>query len=103
MRRLLIAIFILSLLDTVVTLVLLRTGLGREGNPLLFFWSRDFFNNTGMVIAGCTVKFIGTLVAIGILNKGLNHMPKATFAVSWISVIMLAGILLWNLSVFLQV
>lgn len=102
MKRLLIAIFILSLLDTVVTLVLLRTGLGREGNPLLFFWSRDFFNNTGMVIAGCTVKFIGTLVAIGILGDGYNHLPKPTFAVSWICVVGMAGVLFWNLSVFFR-
>jgi hypothetical protein len=102
MKRLLVAIFILSLLDTVTTMVLVRTGIGQEANPLLLFWFSDLYNNAGIMVAGCAIKLTGTLVAIGILNKGINHMPKATLAVAWVSAVMLAAVLLWNITVFFR-
>jgi len=92
MLSLLGALVLLVIVDGLLTLFLIRSGIGHEGNPFLAGWVGS---NAFMI-----VKVVGALLCAGILWDVFRQFPKlGTVATSC-----LAGcygvIVAWNVAVF---
>ncbi len=89
---LLITLVALVIADGLISQFLIRTGLGSEGNPFLMNWvtGPDFI----------ATKAAGALLCALILWDIYKHWPKPAMFIIVVFVVLYAGILFWNISVF---
>jgi hypothetical protein len=92
MRYPLAALIALVVSDGLITHFLVRQGLGRERNPLL----QTLVGETNFLV----IKVLGALLCALILWDIYRRWPKLALISSWCFVVLYAGIVLWNLSVF---
>lgn len=91
-KYLLGVLIVLVVGDGLVSYFLVRSGLGREGNPLLQTWvgKEEFL----------VIKLLGALLCALILWDMYKRWSKLALISIWCLVVLHAGIVLWNLSVF---
>ena len=92
MRYLLGALITLVVSDGVISHFLVRHGLGREGNPFL----ETLVGEWSFLI----IKVLGALLCALILWDIYKRRPKLAVTTTLCFVVLYAGIVLWNLSVF---
>jgi len=91
-RRLLVALIALVILDGVITRLLVSRGVAREANPFL----RALAGEGNFLV----IKVIGVLLAVFILWDIYKHWPRLAVISSRCFVGLYSGIVAWNLSVF---
>lgn len=85
-------LIVLVVSDGLMTRFLIRSKLGREGNPFLQTWvGEEVF---------LLVKLLGALLCALILWDISRRYRKLALISSWCFVAIYAGIVLWNLYVF---
>ena len=82
------ALILLDIADGVLTNILLKKGIAREGNPFL----NDIAGETGFMV----LKIVGVLLAAFILWDIHRRHPRLAFWVSAVFVLVYAGIVSWN-------
>ena len=92
MRYLLYTLVALVASDGLISQLLVASGLGREGNPFLRNWvgEGDFL----------VIKVVGALLCSLILWDIYKRLPKLAFISTGCFVAVYAGIVLWNVLVF---
>ncbi|MFH0914190.1 MAG: DUF5658 family protein [Chloroflexota bacterium] len=78
--------------DGVLTHFLVKRGLAREGNPFLV----PIVGETNFLV----LKVVGVLLAALILWDVYRHFPRLGLVSTGAFVLLYAGIVLWNLSIF---
>ena len=90
---LLIILVALVISDGLISQFLIRSGMGSEGNPFLMNW----ITNPNFM----AIKIVGAFLCALILWDIYKHWAKlALFATSGL-VVLYAGILIWNIIVFI--
>ncbi len=92
MRYPLAALIALVVSDGLITQFLVRQEIGRERNPLL----QGVVGEASFLV----IKVLGALLCALILWDIYRRWPKLALISSWCFVVVYAGIVLWNLSVF---
>lgn len=90
MKYLLGLLIIFGISDGLVTHILIKDGLAREGNPFLV----PIVGETRFII----LKVVGVLLCAFILWDIHRRFPRLALGVTWCSVISYGVITLWNLS-----
>jgi len=90
---LLIILVALVISDGLISQFLIRSGIGSEGNPFLMNWVTE-----PNFIA---IKIIGAFLCALILWDIYKHWSKIAIFTSSVFVILYAGILIWNIIVFI--
>jgi len=93
LKYLLGLLILLNIADGLITHVLTQAGMGREGNPFL----AGIVGETGFMI----IKVVGVFVCALILWDVYRRHPRLALVSTLCFVIGYAGIVLWNLSLFL--
>ncbi|MBU2608903.1 MAG: hypothetical protein KKF26_06245 [Chloroflexi bacterium] len=93
MKFLLGLLIVFEILDGVLTHILVRDGLAREGNPFLM----PLVGETNFLI----IKVVGVLLAALILWDIYQRWPRVALATTGFFVTVYAAIVLWNASFFL--
>lgn len=93
MRYLLSALIVLVVCDGLISQFLVRSGFGREGNPFLQAWVGEE--------AFLVIKVLGVLLCALILWDMYKRWSRLALISTSCFVVIHAGIVLWNLSVFL--
>ena len=93
MKYLLLTLIALVAADGLISQLLIRHGLGREGNPFL-----QTFVTEGNFLP---IKLGGALLAALILWDIHRTRPRVAMISTLLFVFVYAGIVLWNLGVFL--
>jgi hypothetical protein len=92
MKRLLAALVALVISDGLITQLLIKGGLAREGNPFL----APFVGAGGFLV----LKVVGAIICALIMWDIYRHWPKLAVMSSYCLVVAYAGIVFWNLSLF---
>lgn len=79
--------------DGIISQFLIKSGLGREGNPLL----RTIVSEGNFLI----VKMCGAIVCVLVLWNIARRAPRLVFIVSVSLVALYTAILFWNIAVYL--
>jgi len=93
MKVLLGALIFFIVLDGLVTELLIKRGLVREGNPFL----EPLVGNIGFMV----LKVLGALLCAFILWDVYRHFPRVAVIATWIAVVGYGLIVVWNTSLFL--
>lgn len=86
------ALIVLVVSDGLISDFLVRGRLGQEGNPLLRMWVGEE--------AFLVIKVLGALLCAFLLWDIYKQWPKLALISAWCFVVLYAGIVFWNLYVF---
>ena len=92
MKYLLSLLVAFTVSDGLLTYFLVRHGLAREGNPLLLPILGE-----GSFLA---IKMVGTVICVLILWDIYRRFPRLALITTSFFVVVYAGIVVWNLSLF---
>lgn len=95
MRRLLIVLVALVVIDGILTEILLANGMAWESNPFL----QPLIGDIGFMV----LKVFGSLLCAIILWDVYRRYPKIAMIAAGGGVLLYTGIVLWNASIFLMV
>ena len=95
MKYLLGILVLFVVLDGILTQLLIKGGLAREGNPFL----QPIVGETGFIV----LKIVGALLCALILWDVYRHFPRVGIIATLVAVIGYGGIVVWNSSIFLMV
>lgn len=92
-KYVLCALILLEIADGVLTNVLIKKDIAREGNPILM----SVAGNTGFLV----IKILGVLLAVLILWDIRRRHPRLAFLTASIFLATYCGIVVWNLRLLL--
>ena len=95
MKYLLGTLVAFVIMDGILTQLLVKGGLAREGNPFL----QPFVGDIGFII----LKTVGAFLCAFILWDIYRRIPRVGIIATLIAVIGYGGIVAWNSSIFLMV
>ena len=95
MKYLLGTLVAFVIMDGILTQLLVKSGLAREGNPLL----QPFVGEVGFII----LKVAGAFLCAFILWDIYRRLPRIGIIATFIAVIGYGAIVAWNSSIFLMV
>ena len=87
------ALILLEIADGVLTNILIKKDIAREGNPVLL----NIAGGSGLII----VKIVGVLVAALILWDIRRRYPRVAFWTASAFLLVYAGIVAWNMRLLL--
>ncbi len=90
MKYLLGLLVVFGVSDGLITHFLVKTGVGREGNPLLV----PLVGEAGFLV----LKVFGMLLCAAILWDIHRRFARLALVVTWCAVIFYGAIVVWNLS-----
>jgi len=92
MKYLLGTLMALVISDGLISQFLVRSGLGREGNPLLetLVGEKNFL----------AIKALGAIICVLILWDIYRKWPKLALTATCCFVVVYTGIVFWNLAIF---
>lgn len=95
MKYLLGTLVAFVIMDGILTQLLIKDGLAREGNPFL----QPFVGDVGFII----LKIVGAFLCAFILWDVYRRIPRVGIIATLIAVIGYGAIVAWNSSIFLMV
>jgi hypothetical protein len=87
------ALILVEITDGILTNILIRRGIAREGNPFLI----NIAGENGFMI----LKIVGVLLAVVILWDIHRRYPRLAFWTSSVFLLVYCGIVAWNTSLLI--